>query len=449
MLLTGLVQPDRPSPGAAGQADVEPALRVAGAPDELGDADVPDPEVVAADRTGADGVLLRGLLHDLLADHLLVRLEFVKDPVKHPAGLGDDVFAGAFALLDELHMLFKRPGHLRLRDRRCMVVERIRDCPPDERRAERVPLHVAAGDEFADHLVPGALRPEAVLLHHLDEPALGVAGRRLRLLLFEVHAPDRQAFSRSKHREDLLLRLRVGVDPAPSRGEEPAASGSVGFAGGVEGAPDGCPRRVGGEGRKEPADNEFVDLPPVLSEGLPGCRARGMDRGMVRALLLAPRRDRPPVLLHPGDVSIKHSSPKRLQDPVQVQGLRVDRVVGPRVGDVPVHVEVFSKPHRICRRETQAARCDDECRGVERGRRPVVLLPLFHIRDHERLLCPCLCSKSRFVVGEPTGGVPRLHRLFVLLGHEREHPVGLGDEVLDLALPVHDHSKRRTLDPTY
>ncbi len=133
---------------------------------------MPDPEIVAADRAGADGVLLGGLLHDLFTDLLLVSLEVVKDPVEHLAGLGDDIFAGAFALLDELHMLFKRPGHLRIRYRRRMVVERIGDRSSDERRAERVSFDVTPRYEFSDHLVPGALRPEAELLHHLYEPAL-------------------------------------------------------------------------------------------------------------------------------------------------------------------------------------------------------------------------------------------------------------------------------------
>ena len=43
--------------------------------------------------------------------------------------------------------------------------------------------------------------------------------------------------------------------------------------------------------------------------------------------------------------------------------------------------------------------------------------------------------------------MPRLHRHAVLLRQEREHPVGLGDEVLDRAFAVDDHSERRALDP--
>ncbi len=53
------------------------------------------------------------------------------------------------------------------------------------------------------------------------------------------------------------------------------------------------------------------------------------------------------------------------------------------------------------------------------------------------------------MVGEPACGMPRLHRLPVLLGHEREHPVGLGDKTLDLALAGHDHGERRALDPAH
>ena len=102
------------------------------------------------------------------------------------ARVGDDLVARRVAPRDRVHLVVELVRHLRVRDALGVLLERADDRLALHRGLDRVVRRVPAVVERLDDVVPGRLRPQAELLHLLDELALAVARRRLGLLL--VHA---------------------------------------------------------------------------------------------------------------------------------------------------------------------------------------------------------------------------------------------------------------------
>jgi hypothetical protein len=144
----------------------------------------------------------------------------------------------------------------------------------------------------------------------------------------------------------------------------------------VSGSPPESKRRVVrrtsrfGERGEEAADDELVDLPLVVPHSPLGRVARRVDRGVVRRLLLAPRR-RELVLLEQllGVLAGPLDALEVAEHLAQVQRARVDGVVRSRVRDVAVGVEVFGEPGGPRRAVAEARRRRQERGGVERRRR--------------------------------------------------------------------------------
>ena len=109
------------------------------------------------------------------------------------------------------------------------------------------------------------------------------------------------------------------------------------------------------EGGEEAAHDQLVDAPLRALEGARVDRLGRVDRRVVGGLLLAAGR---------GQLAVEQARGGReLRDPDQRgdqlaerQRGRVDGVVGARVGDEAVHVEVLGDPHRARRGDPEAAR---------------------------------------------------------------------------------------------
>ncbi len=271
-----VVGPDREAPGRGRQADVEPALGVAVAADELARADVVEAEVAVADRAGAEDQLLHGPAHDVAPDLVAVGLELVEGPVEHGPRLVHDLVPAPLPGLDLLHVRVDRGRHLGPRDRGRVVLEGLDHGAAHEGRAEGGALDVLPADELADHLVPGRLGPEAELLHLLDQARLGVPRRGLGLLLLELDGLDGEALADLEGRELVLGRGRVRVDHAPAGLGEGRAGGRVRLA--------RRPRRG----------------PSAWSSGRRGRGSRGSGARRARTGASAPRRARPGSLRRPG-----------------------------------------------------------------------------------------------------------------------------------------------------
>ena len=444
----GIIGPDGKTPHGGREPDIEGALRVIGAPDELGLVpQVAYPDVMGADRAGAEGQLLRCLLHDLLADLPLVGFELIKDRVEHPPGFGHDIVPAPVLLLDLLHMLLKRLGHGRPGDGIGMPLQGLGDCPADQRGAERGSFDILAGEEFLDHFVPGAFGPESKLLHLLDQLALGESCRRLCLLLFEGYLPDGELLADLHGGEYILCRGTVGVDLPPAGLDKLPSGSGVGLLSSPEVHLHRLPACVGREGGEEPPDHEFVDLPPLFPKGVTGCGRGGVDGRVVGARLLPTGRYGSPVGGDPGHLLFKLGRGECLQHSPKVKGSGIDGVVRPGIGDVPVHVQVLCNPHCTGSRESETGGSHDEPRGVERDRGPFDLGAFLYFGHYERRMGTIACLYRLCLVAEPGGGMACLDLLAILLGQERELPVLLGDELLDLLLPVHYHGEGGGLDP--
>ncbi len=151
------------------------------------------------------------------------------------------------------------------------------------------------------------------------------------------------------------------------------------------------------------------------------------------------------------------SSQERIEEFLGVQIVRVDGVVGPRVGDEPGGVEVFRDTHRPLGGVAETARRADELRRVERRGRVVGPRPArdaldYRLRGPRERLVRCL---GRLLVPDALGFVAvfvaievlRFERLVVLLQVGEQFPVVFGVERLNLAFAVDDEFQRRTLHP--
>src|SRR3989475_10885535 len=169
-----------------------PARRISVASEEAAAPPGPDDREVAflADVALPDVVLFTQGRLDLLPDRLAVRLERFEDLAEHLLGFPDDVFAGADAGRDSLHVGFEVRRHLRLGDSLRVILQRLDDRPPAPRGSRVLALDDLAVVGLLDDVVPRGFRPHAESFHLLDEGPVAVPPRRFRAVLPEGDGAD-------------------------------------------------------------------------------------------------------------------------------------------------------------------------------------------------------------------------------------------------------------------
>ena len=179
--------------------------------------------------------------------------------------------------------------------------------------------------------MPGGVGAQAQAVDLLDQLALGEPGRGLGLQVQHLDALDDEHLPLLQVRQVLLDVAEVGIEVPPTAVEIVGPPGAEGFPGDVQlglarlyvGVP--CDRG------HEPADDHLVDRPLLPFQLLLGGRGRRMDGRVVGGLGLAPGGGYLLLGQEPFRLLLEGRLPEVLQEATQVQGGRVDRVVGPGV----------------------------------------------------------------------------------------------------------------------
>ena len=221
-------------------------------------------------------------------------VEHLPGLLEHLLALVDDLVAAQLALADAVHLPLEGGRHLARRDvDRSLLHGRVER--GDERHAElggldRVVAHVVAVVEVLDDVGARGLGAQAEVLHLLDELALAVAARRLRLLGLRADVEDLERVARLQRRQRpvalgrvLLVHLEVAQRRHPGAvGQERLRAQAD-----VDALPLDDGRRQQ-RGEEAPRD-QVVDLGLVAAQLLLG-RAHRIDRRVVGGALLAARR---------------------------------------------------------------------------------------------------------------------------------------------------------------
>ena len=322
----------------------------------------------------------------------------------------------------------------------------------DERHAElgglhRVVAHVVAVVEVLDDVGARGLGAQPELLHLLDEPALAVAARRLRLLGLRAQVEHLERLARLQRRQRavalggvLLVDLEVPErrDAAAVRHERLAAQPEVDAL-----ALDDGRRQQRGE---EAPGDQVVDLGLVAAQLLLG-RAHRVDRRVVGGALLAARRRELVLAGEPGRGGGDRLPVRELlQAAAQVERRRVHGVVGARVADEAVEVQRLGGAHGARRRHAGAGGGAHERRGVERRRRLVLARLGLVAGDLGELHAGAVEGGLHGLLGvEAALGVRHLERLAVALERRLDLPVRHRHEGAPLELAVDDEAQRGRL----
>ena len=215
-----------------------------------------------------------------------------------------------------------------------------------------------------------ASRAQAELLHLLEEPALAVPRRGLRLLGLraQVAHGERVAGLQLGQRAVALGGVPL-VDLEEARRRDAAAAGQERLLAEAHVDPLAFDDRRREQRGEEAPHDQVVDLGPVAAQLALG-HADRVDRRMGGVALLAPRRGE---LVLGGEAPCRAGDRRppgeRLQAAAQVERRRVHRVVGARVADEAVEIQRLGGAHAARRRESGAGGGAHERRGVERRRR--------------------------------------------------------------------------------
>ena len=172
-----------------------------------------------------------------------------------------------------------------------------------------------------------------------------------------------------------------------------------------------------------------------------------IDRRVVgRLLLAASRLERPPVEQELRGRKVVHRD-QLLDQLLRVERLRVDRVVGTRVGDVAVHVEVLGDPHRTGGGDAETAgRVGGEGGGVEWSRRLSGVLPGRDLLDRAGGLGVGDRCRGLLLLPELVGRVLGDEVAVGMREGRRHLPEGHGLVRATLQLALHDQAESRALD---
>src|SRR3712207_2202006 len=131
-------------------------------------------------------------------------------------------------------------------------------------------MHVAAVVEVLNDARSRGLGAETQILHELDEPALSIPDRRLRLLGQYLGLDHLDLFALAQGRKLLVhpAAVRVDAEPALLRHDSPADDQWL--PAGLEAERGAQSSRRPREGGQEAPGDELVDLPLVLAQRLPG-----------------------------------------------------------------------------------------------------------------------------------------------------------------------------------
>ena len=248
----------------------------------------------------------------------------------------------------------------------------------DERHAELrglhgVVAHVVAVVEVLDDVGARGLGAQAELLHLLEQLALAVAARRLRLLGLRAQVEHLERVARLQRRQRAVALgrvLLVDLEVAEARHAGAVGEERLRAQADVDALPLDDGRRQ--QRRQEAPGDQVVDLGLVAAQLLLG-HADRVDRRVVGGALLAARGRELVLAGEPGRRGGDRLPPRELAEAaVQVERRRVHGVVRARVADEAVEVERLGGAHGARRRHAGARRGAHERGGVERRRRLVL-----------------------------------------------------------------------------
>ena len=293
------------------------------------------------------------------------------------------------------------------------------------------------------------LGAQAQTLHFLNELALGIARRRLGLLLGAYGALEinRLAFGKSGQLLFFFHAVRVNGTEAWLHDDVATHRERLGihFDGHLRAFDDGGI----GKGRQEAAGDEVIELPLRRAEFIGVGGSRGVNRRMVGRFLLASRGNKLAALQQFLAIrTICRNVGKLFHRAFEIERFGIHRVVDTRIGNIAVHVQAFSQTHSACGRKALARCGGHKRRGIERHRSSLRALFLLDGGNYAGSLALnmghngirglfALEASRRVRSAELVGGM-----LEVAL----DHPIVLGHKRHALALASDDERKRRGLN---
>ena len=307
---------------------------------------------------------------------------------------------------DLVHLRFKAGGHLGGGHLWHVLLEGLVHRHSGGGRLRRVIAHILAAVELLDDVRAGRLCAEPLLVHQLDQLGLGEPGRRLRFLVHQPRlAVKRKMLALFECRDLFVGGTGVYVDARVAGVEHYLAAYEVSLTSGFDVGPGGLGDHRPGEGREEATDDQLVD--PRLGT-VQGTRVKGVGRvyrrmGGVKFLALGWLQRRIEQRRSGSEILDLDQRGDRF---FQRQRVGVDRVVGPRVRDEAVVVEVLGVVHGLLRRDPEAARSVD-LKGVRvvRSRRLARVLATGNRLHHAGTGCAGHCCIGFGLVPEFIGGV--------------------------------------------
>ena len=414
-----------------------------------------DNEVFAALGAGAHAGVGRDGIGNRFAEVILVLDKRVEHAGEQRARVVDDLILSVGALGDLRHVLLELTRHVRCRDARSELVKGVDDGHAKLTRLNRIVLEVLDRIEALDDARARRLGAKAALLHLLDELALAVARRRLRLLGLEVDAEDIDGVTFRKLGKLLVLLETKRIDGAEARVLEDIAARLEGLARNINHELSPLDGRGIRERREETARNEVVELPRGRLELAGVSHAGGIDGWVVRVKLLAARSmhlRRRRELGHVG--RILRNAREHLCRRPQVEGRRIDGVVNARIRDEAVHVEALGKAHGTRRRKALGRGSSLKARRVERRGRTLRAALLRHRGDGTRgcVLHVTVRLGRLGLDRKATLGMGDLKALVLRGTNSRslavDDPVVLWNEGEALALALDHEGERRRLHTT-
>ena len=248
-------------------------------------------------------------------------------------------------------------------------------------------------------------------------------------------------------RRDLLVGgAGVGVDAGVAGVDDDRAADEVGLRAGLDVGAGRLGDHRRAEGGEEAAHDQFVDALLRALEGARVDRLGRVDRRVVGRLFFAAGRGQLAVEQARGGGELLDLD-QRGDQLAQRQRGRVDRVVGARVGDEAVHVEVLGDPHRAGGGDAEAAGgVGAEGGRVVGGRRLARVLARRHRFDRARAGGAGERRVGLRLLPEFVDRVVGLEAAVGVLELGEQFPERFGDVGAALHLALDDQAQGRALD---